>query len=263
MEIFWRIPPTRTRLVIFMSTNESLNKLSGLVIGLEGSIAVGKTTFGHNLKKRADSAGVPCSLFPETAHRACLRYFINDPEKFGAVFQVFMLSDCQNRIQQAMREAQRGDLCVVDRTPLGNTIFEHVNYKLQGNIDADHHTFYEAVRDRQPLFGVNYILFFDLDPTTCLERMGVRGNTEEFQYRLPYFEMLDRVYFSKVLDIIAHNQCPIVVVPPLPLDLQTQIIHVLERVHTRAWTLPTVKRISTPPDWVHTDAPAYMVNDKG
>ena len=115
--------------------------------------------------------------------------------------------------------------------------------ELKKNIDADHHAFYEAVRDRQPLFGINYVLFFDLDPQSCLERIGIRGNNEEFAYQLLYFEMLDQVYFQQVLDTIEHEQCPIIVVPPLPLDLQTQIIHVLERVHTRVWTLPTVMRI--------------------
>ncbi len=221
-------------------TQSSLNKLSGLVIGLEGSIGVGKTTFGNGLKNYADSNGVPCSLFLETAHQACLKYFIDDPEEYGPVFQVYMLSDCQNRVQQAMREARRGELCVVDRTPLGNTIFEEVGHRLKGSISAKQHAFYESVRDRIPLFGVNYVLFFDLDPQECLDRMDVRGNSEELKYKLEYFNQLDTMYFHRILDTIFHERCPVVVVPPLRLNLQTQIIHVLEQVHTLQWKLPKV-----------------------
>ena len=221
-------------------TNSSLNKLTELVIGLEGSIGVGKTTFGQGLKIRADADGVPCYLFLETAHQPCLPDFIAKPKVHGPAFQMLMLADCQNRVKWALSEALRGSLCVVDRTPWGNAVFEEVGHRHEGNISDEHHELYEKARDHVSLFGVHYVLFFDLSPQTCQERMPTRGNSVELQYQLKYFTRLDTVYFHRVLDTVAHRRCPVVVVPPLPLDLQTQIIHVLERVHSRQWCLPPV-----------------------
>lgn len=222
-------------------TDEVWKSLSGLRFGIAGPISAGKTTLGRAIQVCAErTSGVACYFAPEHVDTKALRLYLeNQPpgptpqtpynyafydceaarqptppairnnNGIAACFQIDMLSACQDRMQQAdlvvklCRSAGQAAFAIVDRTPCDNRAFAMANHYLYGSISALQYQYYnEVVLKSFAPFGVDYLLFLDVSPTTTLERIMERGSAaeEKYQSMAAYLEYLHCLFFHSIVE---------------------------------------------------------------
>lgn len=170
---------------------------SGKCYVLEGNIGVGKTT----LTKKGEKHGL--QVMEEEINSQFLQLFYSDPKRYGFAFQYSMLMNrnYQNKLNQHMGTQSLHRIW--DRSMLGDYVFSLTNFLL-GNIDSKEMDAYEhqfgatalTIQLHPFLNQVDHIIYLDDSPCNCKIRVEeLRGNSEEKDIPLSYYEALDDVYF--------------------------------------------------------------------
>lgn len=169
------------------------------MIGIEGSIGVGKSTFSEKLAEE-----LVAELFLEPVkENEWLPRFYSDPPKFGYKMQKYCFD---NRMLMHQKAEENNGYSILDRTMFGDWAFELTNYKCK-NISEREHTAYSLNRDvtfesQRPL---DLILFLKAPTNKCLERIKKRGRKCEQGITIEYLTTLDESY-SEILEWVRINQ---------------------------------------------------------
>lgn len=217
---------------LFADLNEE-----GLVIGLDGNIGVGKSTFGEWLHEQSKR----CDFYRECINEPLLGKFIEDRKRWAGRFQIYAFNDCQGRTTAARRVRDRdGAVSIIDRTLWGNNVFASVNV---GDFQPDDVEWYATVRTVQPLLQLSVLVYFDLSAEQCMERIGLRGTEAEQGYMPDYLRQLDNWYFHALLEAAERRDCPVCVAPPAPMSAYPALVHRIKEYATGAQRSPTVRLV--------------------
>lgn len=172
----------------------TLNALRGSVVGVEGIIGAGKTTFSSSIVEYLKRLGLKVKLFREYINHTLLKQYINDMEKYSYMYQIMSFMKRSETYKEALKYAQSGGVSIIDRTSIGDYAFALMQ-KEEGNISPKEWDIYNKVIKEESTVKPTLIINLDVEPKVAFERMKKRGKKEEVSgYTLKYFASLKRSY---------------------------------------------------------------------
>jgi deoxyadenosine/deoxycytidine kinase len=170
------------------------------IISVEGNIGSGKTTLA---KKLAKQLGYRLFLEPVESN-PYLEKFYADPKKWAFKMQMHLLLSRSKAHKLAQLEALTdydgiGGI-VMDRSVWGDRVFAKTNY-LIGNIDEL--AWRETYEQYFQMFTAEFrmpatVIYLDVSPEVCLERMQKRDRTVEKDVALDYLKRIHKGYLDLI-----------------------------------------------------------------
>jgi len=188
----------RSVLVAGETLDATLRALLRSVVCIDGKIGAGKSTFGRALERVARALNIDVHFERERRQECVLAKFVSDPRAYGALFQMVMLEDSINRQHTCEVVARRGALALLERGPVGNSVFAALNHAL-GNISERDYEFYASALPAKPFGKTSVLVYLHVSHDVALRRMGVRGDPAEKGYDETYLLALDDAYFSRMV----------------------------------------------------------------
>jgi deoxyguanosine kinase len=177
------------------------------IIGIEGIIGAGKTTFA---KKLAEYFGLRAILEPVDDNPLLNDFYAEMDANGGRAtltafpMQMWLMARRHTMQQLAAWDSHLGEYkgTVLDRTLPGDRVFCKLHVK-NGNINEKFWTVYEYFYDVMSLNmpTPNLIVFLDVDPQSAFERKNKRGRACESRVPLAYFRELHRGYLDLMAEI--------------------------------------------------------------
>lgn len=174
------------------------------LLTIDGPISAGKTTLGSMMRRRSPSR---VDFLEETGHAGgMVDLFLENPQKYGAVFQMLMHGLCYGRHETAIARLERLQakakklVCVIDRTLIGNMVFAVTSHRL-GNIDDTSYAMYlrqnEQMR-KNLRRDADLNVYLWVDPDVCVRRNEKRNSSKETSESELECEKYDTSYFWEV-----------------------------------------------------------------
>ncbi len=179
------------------------------LIGIEGTIGVGKTFFCAKNKNRF-------KVIEENVPGSILSAFYSDTKKYGLAFQFRMFYNrlVEWKVQMELvkhgvpmmkktdsnSSSSRINVCLLDRTVMGDLVFATTLY-IQGTLDENEYNMYlNSWNEWVPPIYKNHCRFIYLDapPKVTKARIKQRGIMSEQSIDMKYLETLYLVYFNMV-----------------------------------------------------------------
>ena len=176
-----------------------------VVIGIEGNIGVGKTSFRVMIENLFPNLRVLFLQEPLDLWTCCgpnklniLKAFYDNPREYAYTFQSFAIATRNAMLAGAMN-ADKYDLIFMERTPFSDSLFTDLCQQ-NGYIDEFEYAAYEQWREY--LFqlakdSIDFIFYLRASPDTCLKRVQERSRDEEIK-------TVDLDYLKKLHDL--HEQ---------------------------------------------------------
>ena len=197
---------------------ETVKTILPFIVSLEGNIGAGKSTiiqklrqiyegdeetsmkyFGKLAKAKIVFMQEPVDVWtsicdPETGE-SMLEKFYKDPKKYSFAFQVMVYNTHLQAFRQVVKENPDCVLLICERSiDAGRYIFAEM-LRDDGMIDAISYQVYANLFDSNVGdFPLDAVLYLDVEPDVCLERIGTRGRDGESSISLEYLEKCDRYY---------------------------------------------------------------------
>jgi deoxyadenosine/deoxycytidine kinase len=173
---------------IINEVSSNLNTKSK-IFSIEGNIGAGKTTLIENLEKLLkDDPTVkfvrePVDIWDKIKDKngeTILSNFYSDPEKYGFAFQIMAYSTRISLLRKTMKENPKCKVFICERSLdadkhifakmlFDDNIMDDMCYQIYSNI-------YEEYKDEFKLDGIIYV---DVDPIKCYERIHLRSREGE------------------------------------------------------------------------------------
>ena len=176
-----------------------------VVVGIEGNIGVGKTSFRVMIEGLFPGLRVLFLQEPLDLWTCCgpnklniLKAFYDNPREYAFAFQSFAIATRNAMLAGAMNSGEY-DLIFMERTPFSDSLFTEL-CKQNGYIDEIEYAAYCEWRDY--LFNlardsIDFIFYLRASPETCLKRVQERSRDEELK-------TVDLDYLKKLHDL--HEQ---------------------------------------------------------
>lgn len=238
--------------------------LKKCVIAFEGNIAAGKSEFGKKLKEAFCEA---VDYAQESVNREFLALFYGDPAKYGFAFQIRMLKERMNQLNLAKMHnsyPSPKSMFYWDRSMLGDHMFAQLNHLL-GSIDSREMRTYEVdagsslacMRELPYLKDIHLFVFLNSEPADCKQRAEtVRGNKEESNIPLAYYEGVDDMHFYSLVQLREQKLARVLILNWGEYDSVEQVLPRLQNALLRDGPQPQVERIPHGP-------PASVLSRKG
>jgi deoxyadenosine/deoxycytidine kinase len=204
--------------------------LTGLVVAVEENIGCGKSTLTralHDVDQETVARGVlngevssQVSVFPEQMNDLFLSSFYEYPAAYAFAFQMYTLTTRIHELNEAWRQSRHGKsgdvvfpgdtscaaaarLSVLDRGPVGDSIFASLCHKNKHMSDREFDIYKSVCRDRLPqsIGGkVDMLVYLDVDPGECHRRVTtLRKTSAEVGMPLSYLQDVDSCYFHAII----------------------------------------------------------------
>jgi len=163
-----------------------------MIVAVDGNICAGKTTLVNGLSLIDDV----CVKYESCADNPYLEDYYRDPSKYALSMQLYLFMARYETYQSAMKEAQAGKIVILDRSVYSDAVFARQNYN-DGYITEDGYECYMTKRRAllQNLTPPNLVVYLDVDPETCLQRiLNLRERKCEQNIPLGYLRGLDTEY---------------------------------------------------------------------
>lgn len=206
----------------FQTSNPAYNvlrSLAGCIIGIEGNIGAGKTTFGRTAAKILNEIGIPAIFIEEKVNKDLLKLFyenIGREKNYSFAFQINMLQRCIKNYATAVYES-RGctgppKVVFIDRAVQGNFVFAAA-HRSTGGITDDEFAAYMAELEENGPYIFDSIIYLDVSPESAIKNIRTRNRESEQSCTLEYLKKLDCVYYAHICAQISQNNSKIIVVP--------------------------------------------------
>lgn len=169
------------------------------VIALEGNIGAGKSTLAKYIRRYYPS----CHVIDE-AESALMSAYSRNPERWGALVQIDLLTQRATALRLAHRRALMSDGPVIlDRSIVGDRAFARANWAL-GRISAIEYTVWEALNDElmKSTPAPDIVVYLDTDVHIAHARAEKR---DQRQHDLEYLEELAREHDAALDHIRSHG----------------------------------------------------------
>jgi len=174
----------------------------GSVIGVEGGIGAGKTTF---VQKLADA--LQFRAVHEPVDTELLEAFYQDPAANAYDFQFDMMLkrwDAHDLCQCEARSGFEYRGAILDRTLVGDRVFARMHHRA-GNINDRQWRIYERffTKALSKFETPAVLVYLDVDPVVALERVRKRRRGAEAEMSLDYLTNLRKEYLDLLSEIEA------------------------------------------------------------
>lgn len=167
-----------------------------LLVSVEGNIGAGKSTLLENLKRELKDASVvflqePVDMWEairdSTTDETILQHFYKDPAKYAFSFQVLAYATRLSMLRKTITENPECRVVICERSlDADKQIFAKMLQK-DGMIEEIQYKIYETFFDEfSKEFTLDGIIYLDIDPLVCHERVGVRNRDGEEGISLDY-----------------------------------------------------------------------------
>ena len=188
-----------------------------MVISIEGNIGAGKSTLLEQIRLRLlDDARfrrgqIVCMQEPvdlwESVKEDCtgesiLKKFYKDPAKYAFSFQVMAYTSRLTAFQRIIENHPECQVILCERSlEADRNIFAKMMYD-DGMIDEVSYKIYKMLYDNTAKqFPINTMIYLDVSPETCLERVNHRARDGEGQIALEYLSKCDKYYRDWILSM--------------------------------------------------------------
>lgn len=176
--------------------------MRGIVLTVEGTIGIGKSTLCRTIVKLMNEAEIRAEYLPEDYDKNMLKTFLNykkaHPGKYNphaAPFQLDVLTRRTRTYERALALQKQGVTAVVDRSLVGDYAFALLQYD-EGNFTEEQWEEYCTRVEAADLLDPDLTLFLKCRQDIALERCNRRGRSGEDAYTLGYFRDLDDAYMD-------------------------------------------------------------------
>jgi deoxyadenosine/deoxycytidine kinase len=156
-------------------------------IGISGNIGSGKTTLCEELSK------LGYIIYNEPVEsNPFLDDFYNNPKEFAFIMQIYLLTERYKAIKSIIKNRKKG---VQDRTIYEDMIFVLTLYKneiMSKNQKLIYENLFNSLMENTDL--PDFLIYLDIEPKICLERIKERGRLCEKNIELKYLEDLHNNY---------------------------------------------------------------------
>ena len=188
------------------------------IISLEGNIGAGKSTIVEKLQQKyalpleerkryfgrlalekivfmPEPVDIWTSICDSVTGESILEKFYKDPKTYSFAFQVMVYNTHLEAFRKVVRDNPDCVLLICERSiDAGRHIFAEM-LRDDGMIDDVSFQVYRRLVDSTAgEFPLNAIMYLDVEPTVCLERIGKRAREGEDGIPLEYLEKCDRYY---------------------------------------------------------------------
>ena len=189
------------------------------MISIEGNIGAGKSTLLEKMRQKYYSSDKEeCKKYfgklssaeivflqepvmkwesfrdPVTGE-SILQKFYKDPKTYSLAFQVMVYNTMLQGFRQAVKENPDCKVFICERSiDASRHIFTQM-LRDDGMIDAVSFQIYMNMYENNvDEFPLDAVLYLDVDPTVCLERVAIRSREGENEISLEYLQKCDRYY---------------------------------------------------------------------
>ena len=179
--------------------------MMGSVIVIEGGIGVGKTTLGSSLMKRLNEHyGQRTEFCPEPFNQKLLELFLSNQSEYAFSFQLYMLSRRQDIYNTVKEKKYRGITSIVDRGMVGDSVFANLQHN-QGNINEKEYDIYTQEYNKYGPYIPDIVIYLELTPEKCMERISSRGRKGESAYSIDYIREIQNIYKKEMDRVYTSN----------------------------------------------------------
>jgi deoxyadenosine/deoxycytidine kinase len=196
------------------------NTRNNFVMGLEGNISAGKSTFGKHVSQLKD-----VTIVYEKVNSQLLKEFLRNPKENAFPLQMVRMARRLHELEiVALTNATsltRGQV-ILDRTVLGDLVFA-LKHFLDTNMSVLQMQIYseEMKLNEFEKFvttqNINGILYLHSRPHDCRQRVQQRGNVDQVTQE-DYLNDIDDLHFYGILYLIIHSIVPIYIVTSQQLE---------------------------------------------
>ena len=169
------------------------------VIALEGNIGAGKSTLAKYVRRYYPS----CHVIDE-AESALMSAYSRNPERWGALVQIDLLTQRATALRLAHRRALMSDGPVIlDRSIVGDRAFARANWAL-GRISAIEYTLWENLHEElmKSTPAPDVVVYLDADVKLAHERAETRDRR---QHDRDYLEELAQAHDAALDHVRSHG----------------------------------------------------------
>ncbi len=175
-----------------------------ILIKVQGSIGVGKSTFTSIIENALDCETVPepVGLWKNIKNNNgdnMLECLYKDTVKYAGFFQ-FMANLTRNIVmERAIRNSDKKYIVLDRSTETDEFVFEkmlHDSGMIEDLVHQGYHLFKDYHNEfvRDPSTVKSFHIYLKCDPEVCLERIKKRGRKEEENIQLEYLQSLDKYH---------------------------------------------------------------------
>ncbi len=179
---------------------KEFSHLRGSIITVDGCIGVGKSTLCEAMTKQFNANDMRCTYFQEYVNLDVLNLFIDDMSSNAFAFQLFMLNKRLEIYREAIRNAQCGNISIIDRSIIGDQVFMELMFRKQF-ISERQREVYFSIRNQEDRLVPNFMFYLEISPENSLTRIRKRDRKGEDAYHLDYVESVVDVHdelFDKI-----------------------------------------------------------------
>jgi deoxyadenosine/deoxycytidine kinase len=159
-----------------------------MIIGIFGSIGVGKTTLSKHISKKYN-----LKLIEENVStNPYIKEYYSDPKKYAILFQLYFLINRYNNFI----ENKITNNFILDRTFYEDKVFADVNHEM-GNInDTDYENLYKSYYNlmKEKIIKPDIIIYLYSPVNILKERIKKRGRDFEKEISEKYLSDLEKAY---------------------------------------------------------------------
>lgn len=174
------------------------------IISIEGNIGAGKSTLLERIRLRLESdprirkGQIVCMQEPvdlwesvkeEATGESILTKFYKDPAKHAFAFQVMAYTSRLTAFQRVTETNPDCEVILCERSlEADRNIFAKMLHN-DGMIDEVSYKIYQMLYDNTArAFPIDTVIYLDVSPEICLERVGIRAREGEGQITLEYLQ---------------------------------------------------------------------------
>ncbi len=162
-----------------------------MIICIEGTIGVGKSTLIKALKQYCEKKGFETIVLDEPICPELLQLYVSDIKRYALSFQLIILRDRVELFKQALRQDSPKKIILLDRGLIGDQAFALMQYE-NGFFTEEEYNVYKKMNTSSFVINESYrVVYLRCEPKVAFERMKKRGQE---QYTLEYLTKLHEVH---------------------------------------------------------------------
>lgn len=177
----------------------TMESLRGLVICVEGNIAVGKTTLLKTLEKEAEKQEISVIIIEEEIDTVLLEKFNADPKKYSREFQDTMMRMRISNMVRAKDLSTLENVVFLDTGLMREIAFSRANldsgHMTQREYDEHMRLFSKELKDKNCSMP-DLIIVLDYPVDKCIENIKKRNRLNEIMLKRAYLEDIRECHLS-------------------------------------------------------------------
>ena len=180
----------------FKAEKETLKKLAGSIVVIEGTVGAGKSYLCDRVHKAFKSHRYPSIVLKEYVEEKTLNWFLEDEFGNAFGFQLILLGKRLQTYELALKYKRRGYTVIVDRSLHGDMAFELMHYKRGAISELQHGIYLDRIMERSNRLNVpDYCIFLNVSVDSARTNIKTRGRPGELKvYTREYLSNLRDAY---------------------------------------------------------------------